>query len=297
MDTTQTLWSVDGESLQTYAWNITTLGGTRDGVPELRGENIEIPFSSGTRFVPKVPDARVITLAMWVQGSNTDGTIPRSEDAKQTYVQNLRKLKRLLWTPGREVTLTKKMWVLTDELWRAGVDVSKLPSQGRFSLYTVSAKAQYAGGLDPENTGSARATFTVDLMLADPFFYAPPVTYRMTSANQTITVAGDYQTNRVSIIAKSTGSFASSTYQNLTTGTTVLTTSSVPTGQRLEIDSKRFKAVLYSATNVPTDVSGTVRRSGGRFWLPLEPGPNVLKFPVDASHPGTIDLVVESAWW
>lgn len=148
---TDTYWDVDGTSLETYAWGIQQLVEAREAPPPLRGEDYVIPEAAGQLWVPKVPDSRVITLEMWVIGQDAAGNV--TDDAG--WRANLRALRALLWVPDAQVTLTKR--------WRAsggGVD-------------SASAEVQYAGGLtyEVEDRGLMVARTSVDLKLADPYFY------------------------------------------------------------------------------------------------------------------------------
>ncbi|QOP66168.1 minor tail protein [Arthrobacter phage DanielleIgnace] len=76
-NSTAEYWDVDGVSLQTFAQNIKSWGGSREGVPPLRGEDQLIPYMPGRRFVKKVPDSRTITLKGWVAGMEAVDTIVR----------------------------------------------------------------------------------------------------------------------------------------------------------------------------------------------------------------------------
>lgn len=175
--TTPEYWAVEGVSLQTYAYNIKSWGsGGRQAPPNLRGTDITIPGRVGDVFRPKVPEARKITLGMWVQGANADGSAPTTVSRIQQFEQNWTMLRRLLWNPYRQFTLTKQVW-------------------DGAQYVVVSAKAQYAGGLDPEVIGlGGAAQFTVDLLLADPFFYGDPL-----SASGSFTTLGDARTHRITL--------------------------------------------------------------------------------------------------
>lgn len=163
-NSTAQFWDADGTSLQTLARNLKTWGGDREGVPDFRGEDTLVPYRAGRKWVPKVPDSRTIGLSGWVVGANDDGTIGDVE----TFRKNWKVLRRLLWTPGRQIALTRR-WLDPD----TGL------------LVTATAMAEYAGGLTPEMTGPNRADFQVDLHLADPFFYGEPVVVELTSTNRT----------------------------------------------------------------------------------------------------------------
>jgi len=153
-NSTEVFWDIDGVSLQTYAYNIETWGGDRQSVPSLRGNDITIPYAAGSFWVPKIPDSRSISIAGWVVGATEDGDIPLDSNKREVFEANWNMLKRLMWTPHRQVKLTKR--------WK---------EYGSDEVLEATALAQFTGGLSPTMTGTSRATFVVQLQLADPFFY------------------------------------------------------------------------------------------------------------------------------
>lgn len=124
-NSTQYFWSVDGVSLQTFAYNITTAGGSKQAPPPLRGSDLKIPYRPGQVFVPRIPDSREITLEMWVIGADADGNIPRGT-SRQLYEDNLKMLRNLLWNPSKTISLTKR--------WKVGS-----------TTYSATAQAVYSG--------------------------------------------------------------------------------------------------------------------------------------------------------
>lgn len=300
-NTTQTYWSVDGESLQTFAFNISLLGGDRDAPPALRGSDINVPYLPGSVWTPRTPESRTITLGMWVAGANEDGTIPISENLRRTYDRNWKHLRRLLWTPRRQFTLTKRFWVETAELEAGGVNTTSLPKDGLWSLYTATAKASYAGGLNPQMTGPARATFTVDLLLSDPFFYGPTVEFLFSTAtggsnpgpNRTVTILGDDLSTQVEV--EFLGPLTSPRMTNSTEGALWLQYSTVvPVGERAVAYVKDFKATHFP-TGAPFKSSGYVSHDGDHFWLYLDKGTTTLMLTTQAGT-GTAKVRYQPSW-
>lgn len=278
-NTTETFWDVDGESLQTYAFNIVTLGGDRETPPPTRGENITIPYMPGSMWVPKIPDSRVVTLGMWVIGANEDGTQPTDADARRTYDQNWRHLRRLLWTPRRQFTLTKRFWLPEADLVAAGVSVAALPQSGAWRLYTASARGEYAGGLNPTMNGPARSAFTVDILLSDPFFYGSEIEIDFSMApadgshpgpQKTISVLGDDRTTAIEVDFE--GPLSAPRMTNSSEESLWLSYST----EVLDGESATVRVAPFSATHYPSGVpyksSGYVRHAGDHFWLFLTPG-------------------------
>lgn len=259
-NTTDTFWSVDGVSLQTYAYNIETTGVDRMGVPSLRGDDVTIPFAPGDLWRPKVPDSRTIYLSMWVVGANTDGTLPGGSSSRKKFEENWYTLRNLLWTPNREITLTKRFRPL-----------------GSTTVVTASAKAQFIGGLSPDMSGTQRARFVAQLKLADPFFYGAEETINLNNHNvQTpVDVKGDYDTHKINVtfspsmttalIRNQTGSGADMLTQTLSIQGRSVTTA-------VNIDVAQFYASQGSI-----NVSGFIHSTSSPYWLTLKPGVNTLR--------------------
>lgn len=239
-NTAETYWAVDGQSIQTMAFNIVTLGGSRAGVPPLRGNNTQVPYMVGQADGPRIPDSRVITLAMWVIGVDEDGDIP-SGTLRAQYDANWNKLRRLFWQPKRQFALQKRL------------------RNENGDLIAATAQARFAGGLEPEMAGPFRGAFTVDLLLADPFFYADAVVTEAFTTNQTksLTVLGDYETTKIDLTLAANARLTNTTYTpdvwaELTAAGTI---------------------DVYDGT-VDTGGSGIMRHSGSSAYFLLNPGVN-----------------------
>lgn len=263
-NTTPEYWEVDGISLQTYAYNISTWGDTRQEPPPLRGDNITVPHATGATWVPKVPDSRTITLQMWVSSANPDGSTPPLALQRQNFRENWEELRRLLWNPYRQMLLSKRVRLHTQP---GQVIITDGPVIGADAngWMEVTAQAQFVGGLTPTMHSNSMATFTVDLFLADPFFYG---------AHQTVssggTVIGDARTEDLN--------FTLAPGQQLTNNTAnVWCKNNASTS--LHLDTRRFKAMNGSA-----NWSGAITHSGNPFWMVLDPGPVDLAGGVSVSY-------------
>lgn len=304
MNTTETYWDVDGQSLQTYAFNITTLGGDRQAPPPVRGSSQKVPYKVGTKFVPGTPDEKIITLGMWVQGSDENGVPPTDEHLKRMWDRNWRMLRRLLWTPRKQFTLTKRFWVLTEELEAAGLDLEALdlPTEGDWTLYSASARGTYAGGLSPTMNGQAHGIFTVDIKLNDPFFYSAEITIPFSmqtggsfpGRTRNVEILGDDRTMAIELDFE--GPLTSPSISNETEPQTLYTryANEVPDDESATIRVKEFNATHYPSGE-PFGVSGNVQHEGDLYWLYLEPGPVELKLAAQ-SGTGVAALRYRPAW-
>lgn len=163
--TTEEYWEVDpgrlvrGEwiydnpvSLATLGYNISTLAG-REGIPVSDGENIRISTRAGRRWVPKTPDQKQLSLAMWVQGSNEDGTVPKDVYLRTKFWENYNMLKQLFAVWDRQILLRRRM-----------------PT--RYGVMVMQTWVEPISTMDLNPTGPMRATFTIDLVMNDPFWRA-----------------------------------------------------------------------------------------------------------------------------
>ena len=247
-NTTDTYWDVNGSSLNTFARNLSTLEG-RWGAPPLRGENVLVPGRPGRAWVRKVPDQRTITLAGWVRGANDDGTIPAESRGK--FFENWIALRKLLWHPASQQSLTKR-WKGTDGIVKTAV-----------------GQVEFAGGLEPSMQGDRGAAFTCDLLMADPYFYGAQQTAHVTTSGLTVVNDGDDRARAMTLTFS-----AAAALTNTSTGRAITVTGATV------VDVMQFSATTIgpggvSTTGWPTEV----------FWYFLQLGNNVLTLSA-----GTCDI-------
>ncbi len=273
MPTTIEFWEADGVSLSEQGWNVSTLGG-RYNVPPLRGDNAKFAYVEGVDFRPKMPDAREITLQMWVQGV-TPGSGAAGPDQMRKWNDNWHFLCQLFWTPKREIVLTRR-WLRTMD-------------NGSVDIQITTARAQYIGGLEPSMTGRYRSTFEVQFLLSDPFFY-PQTDTVATIANAgtaaspseltTVRNPGDYNAAGRHMFVEFHGPLTNPVLVNSTPAPDVGVgyTGSLASGQVLTLDVRNFLARVNVADSANPSLNrvGYVGHSGSRYWFGLERGDNLL---------------------
>ncbi len=154
--TSPEFWDVDGTPLHTLGWSVETIGD-RWGVPPLVGADREYPGVSGEDFRPKTPGPRVLSLRMAILGRGPGGQ--HTADQVRAFNDNLWRLRELLWTPGRQVALTRRLRL-------TGAD-------GQPYLHVSTGRAQLASELPLSMQARTIGRVTVELRMADPFFYGP----------------------------------------------------------------------------------------------------------------------------
>lgn len=273
-NSTTEYWDVDGVSLQTMAFDIESWGGDRQAPPIFRGSDLTIPYAPGDLFIPKQVASRTMTFSMWVIGVNEDGTIPTGIQAR-TFETNFHKLRKLLWTPNRQFTLTKRFYVDN-------------------TLVSASTKAQFSGGINPTMTGRSRGTFDVQLQLSDPYFYGPEKNSgALTTGTHTITVGGDDITRAVKIHIAGPKKYT--VIRNNTLGVQVELHQDLNSGDVADLDVKAFKSVTDPSAGDPYTSNGSIRHAGDAFWMLLQPGDNEIVISADSGI-GAVTLTYQEAW-
>lgn len=264
VNTTETYWDAQGVSLNNFAWSIETLGGM--AIPTFRGEDILVPLRNGEVWVPKKFTSSTITLSMWIRGVPFNSGIGVVRETQQMYEERYNDLVRLLWTPGRQLALTKRFY-----------------DQG--SLRIATAMAEFKGGLAPVKTGRTFGRCTVDLKIAEGLFFEQ--TYRtvpLVNGDNVITVPGNAPTTKIRVTAN--GARKNLRVRNKTLGVDFTYPRELLVGQTATFDIDEAEVTDSSLTYDP---SAVVINSGDEQWLMLMPGENVINVS-STTGAGTVTL-------
>lgn len=249
-NSTDTYWDVNGVSLQTLGFNITTMGGHEP--PPLRGEDTMIPYRVGAVLEERIPDSRTLSFKMWAIGHDENG-LPTAQGPRAEYQKNYKKVRDLIWNQGRPIQLTKR--------WK---------DYGSSTVRTATGVGIYQGGLAPEMTGPARSEFGFDIWMADPFFYGTPVPLNFpaqASSSISPTILGDYPTTRIELQVN--GARNNFRLTNNTEGHYVNVNRNVGSGSFVFLDVDTWEAYT---SGTPVNVIATVTHFGHKHWLSLRPG-------------------------
>lgn len=255
MATTAEYWDIDGTELNTLAYNIESWGGSRLAPPPVRGENVHVPFRPGRIWVPKYADERIISLGMWVKGVTTAGAVP-AEGADDKFNQNWDTLLNLFYRPYEQFDLTKRWYEAT-------------------VLKSATARAAWHDGMSPDMWARRGATFVVDLMLADPYFYATEVTQTIELGTEALVHPGHDLTHKVTV--EFHGPLTNPVLSNNrpVPDVSLSYTGVVDTGEVLTVDCAARTA----------DLDGTpvaVENDGSHFYMLLLPGSQQMELTADA---------------
>jgi hypothetical protein len=258
-------------SLQQPWLGIGTVGGSRFGLPTLRGQDYEIPFRAGMSWRAKYPNSRNITLVMWTAGVDQTATdIYTSADPITAWNNNWQSIRQMFWcrTPmGSAQGRLGRRWHVSYQ--GAGA-----------STKLAYAMAEVAGSLDPTMTGRTRSDFSADLLLSDPYFYdSTPQSQTCTyNTPKSITgygegIVGEGFPSAVNAFTVTlNGPLTVPTLTNSTLGVALTYNGTIASGHSVTFDVLRFTAVTDTGANV---VSSVVH-SGARMWMAVGNGANSL---------------------
>jgi hypothetical protein len=278
-NSTDEAWSFAGVSLHQHGWSVATLGGGRLGVPPLRGDNQTAAYVPGELWVPKIPDARTITLRMWVIGADP-ATGAAVGDPRLRWNDSWAYLRQVFWNPDAESPLVRRWW-RTD------------PVTGQPGIAWAEAYAQLDTGSDISMamTGRTRAEFEVPLRLAHPFFYGPTVTTTLGAGASANTVSivnnGDWTAWSKYFYIDLVGPLVAPRITNTSPATDVYCglPGKVAAGETVTLDVRQFVAMsAKTGTATKTNRSGEIYNSGAAPWMALQRGTNSLTLTVTGSY-------------
>jgi len=248
---------VDGTSLMTYAYAISSITGTQRLPPKV-GDNIRIPYRHGEIWKPKTYDQNVITLGMWVRGYDVNNNIPAWGEKAQ-FNSNLRTLKRLFAPVGRQLQLQRRV------LFNTGYEVH-------------TGQGEAASQMDAQGVSRTLCTFSIDLRMADPWWYGTQVTTPgITSAGATIFNPGDVDATSLVIRFNGPLNQAMLTNTSITGGygpggnVLVIVAENIAAGHWVQLDCAAFTAV----DDTGASQLATIAHQGTQRWMVLQPGNNI----------------------
>lgn len=249
-------------------WNIQAWGGSRMLLPTLRGQDYEQPYRAGQQWRAKYPNSRTVSLAMWTAGISQSTGGPDPVDQRLAFNNNFQQLRQLFWTVGPlgslQGTLVRRWWLTQNS--------SNL-------IVKTFAAAEIAGSMEPTPNHRANSSFTVDLLLSDPYFYGSTLRSQgITTGGGTISALGEgvvgsgYPQSGVSAFTVTIS--GPGTVTN-TTPTPHVAFTFAPLGQCT------YPVVLDILNDTATDAAGLnqiagVTHTGARMWMGLLNGANVI---------------------
>jgi hypothetical protein len=229
-----------------------------------------LAYRAGQLWRPKQPDQRTITLAMWAAGIDQSSLVPAA-DQRLAFNNNFQQLRSMFWRQGNlgsTLGFLTRRWYITQN--------------GVTGIVAATAQAEIAGTMQPTMSGRTRGDFSVDFLLADPYFYGARQT-QVISANGSGSVLnlGDAAVGfgqaqgqgGVPFTLKLLGPLTTPvTVTNQTNGVSVTLAYTIGSGHSVTLDVMSYTAYDDSGASH----LGSVTHSGARPWMLLMPGSNSL---------------------
>lgn len=272
---------VNGTSLYTLAYNVWTLAG-RENIPPVVGSNVDIPYRDGSIWIPKTFDQRLVTLGMWVKGTDVDGNLPDGfatpeEAARAQFNSNLRTLKRLL-TPRVQLPVSRTLRFLTGIETHTGKGEFYNPSSGGF---TAGGGGMGTDVMDFVPVTSWYGTFTIDMVMADPWWYGTSlITETLSSGTPTRTFTNPGDVYNDHPVVKLIGPLNSGVQlSNITPGMPELDlwyNAAVASGDVITIDCGAYTATDSGGVSVV----GNLMHAGSTKWMAIWEGSNEIAISI-----------------
>lgn len=256
MNTTETFWDVDGESLQTMCRNVETLA-PKWKLPTHRGDDKTVTYRHGSVWRKKYLDSKTESLGMWVDGTDENGAISAIGQERQ-FNKNMSDLRDLLFREfSEQVSLTKR--------WRD-------PDTGE--VMAATAKAELDSDFAVAMMGPYAAKLVVDFRLAEPFYVGEMQSLTVSPGTPEVAdVAGDISTDMIMLTFN--GALANPEIINSTPSpnSRLRVGGAIASGDSVVVDVRKMMA---TRTSDSANLIGAVNRSGQPQFMILRKGENLL---------------------
>lgn len=281
-------------SLHQWGWAVETVGGSRYDLPPKRGTDMTMAYRPGQLHRRKLPDARPITLQMFMVGWDpATGDAP--DDMLTQWNDNWEQLRRAVYRNyllvDQRVRLIRRVFLTapTFPTTRTG-DICiqgdpGVPAPGK-RLLTSFANAEMTGTMAPAMTGRYRSEHTYDFILADPYFYGSTVTATLKPATPQYVWNDGYDSvgsgyAQVDLV----GPLINPVITNYSTepNSWVKFTGTIATGQTMRLVINRFSCERVLASGNKNMIAN-ISSYGARYWVNLLPGANKIGLTADGTY-------------
>ena len=223
------------------------------GRPGLRGNNLQVPFQDGSRWIKKRFDTRKITFSMWIRGRN------RAELDEN--------IDEFLKSVGKKGQHSLKRTKRNGEAIMASAEI--------YSQISFIRK----------NPGYSK--FALEFEMADPFFYS----LNKTAELKTVVSnefswqhlnPGSAMASKMRIILS--GPLSNPVLQNTDNGIWIQYLGSIGSGESVIFDTEKF-----TCKQGETNMISVIKHGGDACWMILESGNNSMKLKSDITG-GSIEI-------
>lgn len=223
------------------------------GIPGYRGNNLQVPFQHGNRWIKKKFDRRKVTFSMWIKGKDRDELDYRIDEF----------LKGIGRTGIHPLRRTRRDGSIRE------------------------AQAELCSEINFVRKNPGYAKFALEFELADPFFYGTNKTVEtkaVTANEYSWTHVNTGSAPSTSIDIKLTGPLSNPLIQNMNNGVWLQYLGSIGSGESIIFNTKHFTCLQGN-----TNMISVVKHGGDPYWMVFENGNNNMKIQSDITG-GSIDI-------
>jgi hypothetical protein len=230
------------------------------GIPKFRGNDLQVPFQHGNRWIKKCFDTRKIVFSMWIKGTDRV-ELDDNIDAFLTAIGN----------PGLH-TLSRTM--------RSG--------ETRLAQAELCAEIHFVR----KNPGYAK--FALELELADPFFYGTGKTTDIRTASTSPIIwthANAGSAPATQMVITLAGPLSNPVLRNLNNGVWIQYLGTILSGEYVVLDTKYFTCVQGDDNMI-----SIVKHGGDAYWMILDAGDNSMELATETTG-GSVTLEYYPAFY
>ncbi len=253
-------WNFNGVALSSRGkWDVeSVIEGI--GIPKFRGNDLQVPFQHGKRWIKKRFDSRKIVFSMWIKGTDRTG-LDDNIDAFLTAIGN----------PGLHI-------------------LSRTMRSGETRL----AQAELCSEIHFVRKNPGYAKFALELELADPFFYGTGKstdirTVTATPLSWTHVNAGSAPATAMVITLA--GPLSNPVLRNLNNGIWIQYLGTILSGESVVLDTKYFTCLQDDENRI-----SIVKHGGDAYWMILDAGANSMTLETDTIG-GSVTLAYYPAFY
>ena len=256
----QEQWTVNGLSLSVRGkWDVeAVIEGI--GIPKFRGNDLQVPFQHGKRWIKKRFDSRKVVLSMWIKGAD-----------RADLDQNIDAFLKTIGKPGLH-------------------PLSRTLRSGE----TRVTQAELPADINIVRKNPGYAKFALELELPDPFFYGTVQatdtrTVASTLLAWTHTNEGSAPATHMGITLK--GPLSNPVLMNRSNGVWIQYAGTIESGKTVVLNTK-----FFTCQQGEDNMISIVKHGGDTYWMILDAGNNSMELESETTG-GSVTLEYYPAFY
>ena len=253
-------WNFNGFALSSRGkWDVeSVIEGI--GIPKFRGNDLQVPFQHGKRWIKKRFDSRKIVFSMWIKGSD-----------RADLDANIDTFLTAIGRPGLH-TLSRTL--------RSGE--------------TRLAQAELCSEIHFVRKNPGYAKFALELELADPFFYGTAKTTDAKVVDATPFIWTHVNTGSApatQMVITLAGPLSNPVLRNMNNGIWIQYLGTILSGESVVLNTKYF-----TCQQGEDNMISIVKHGGDAYWMILDAGNNSMTLETDTTG-GSVTLAYYPAFY